>query len=222
MKSTQLVLLIISLTLPVFSLNAVQVLGTSNTETWQYSTPTVDPNIADNTYNTSWYTPGYNKSSWSSGWGLMGYGTIDGGSKDTTLTTPASGDRYTAYFAIDINGGATGYENLMMNIIADDAAYIYLNGSFIDSINTSGADTYNGFSAGNGSESVLSQALSQNFTAGINHLAISVHQTNNTSSDLGLQVSITGDAIAVPEPSTYAAITGLFALAVIFMRRRKR
>ncbi|MDH3345957.1 MAG: hypothetical protein OEL75_02110, partial [Kiritimatiellaceae bacterium] len=123
------------------------------------------------------------------------YGTVDGLSGGATLTTPASGIRYTSYFLKVVDGGLNGYSDLEIDMLADDGAFIYINGIKVANDNVSGTDSYTRLSDDYGSESTW-DALTINgspmLNPGPNLLAISVHNQSTSSSDLGFGIRVRG------------------------------
>lgn len=165
----------------------------------------VDPAIADPDFNTSWFNPtvdGYVGGSYD-GLAFAGgqsapfsYGEIDGISGGTTLTVPPSGSRYTSYFYKVIDAG-DGAQNLKVSLLADDGAFVYLNGQLIARDGVTGADTFTTMSSlGNESEyNNLSLIGSPALQPGLNLLAVSLHQSSTTSSDLGFDLELSGEFV---------------------------
>ena len=133
------------------------------------------------------------------------YGLVDDIDGGTTLTGPQGGTRHTAWFLKEVDGGAGGYSNLTLKLLADDGAFVYLNGRLIASKNMplGGDDTWALFSATEGpdgdfdNEPLLNDPV---LTPGLtNLLAVSVHQEHASSSDLGLKLELSGDVGGVPD-----------------------
>ncbi|WP_165788854.1 PEP-CTERM sorting domain-containing protein [Rubritalea profundi] len=202
--------------------------------TWDYLHPqdALNPATADTDFNTTWYTqndagnsyngPGFNDS----GSGIFGYGAISNGTVTEDIGTPASGSRYTAYFVSTFNLGtiaANTVTDLTANILADDAAFVYINGQLAGGINIVGlSDTYFGLAASSGNEASLTTiALDQSLLIdGENSISVSVHQRSNGNTDLGFTMDdLNVTSTAVPEPTT-TALLALGGLALILRRRR--
>ncbi|MFT6595314.1 MAG: hypothetical protein ACJAT3_001289 [Akkermansiaceae bacterium] len=144
----------------------------------------------------------------------------------TTLTTPASGERYTAYFRTTFTVPDDGnfYTNPRIRYILDDGAFVYLDGEPILLVNVAAnvLDDYAATAAGTGntesqirtanlslavgsrtgSNTVVDPAIGDNATVlknlpslapGTHTLAVSVHNTKATSSDLALAVQVVTD-----------------------------
>ena len=130
-------------------------------------------------------------------------GDIEGAG--TALTLPLSGTRHTAWFLKEVDGGADGYSNLTLKLLADDGALVYLNGRLIANKNMplGGDDTWALFSATKGpdgdfdNEPLLNDPV---LTPGLtNLLAVSVHQEGAFSSDLGMKLELSGDVGGLPD-----------------------
>jgi len=135
------------------------------------------------------------------------YGTIDGiPAPNTTLSKPTAGTRYTAYFIKEFDGGATGFNFATFTVLADDGAYIYLNGKLVgvigdlpDDVNL---DTWSQLtSTWEGTEDTFytfTVSEYQIIQPGANLLAVSVHQHATSSSDLGLSIKLIGQDFLPP------------------------
>ena len=189
--------------------------------TWNYFHPldAVDPALADTDFNTTWYTQNdagnsYDGPTFSgSGSGMFGYGSA-GGIPNVNIGDPGSGKRYTAYFTTTFDLGAisaSSVTGLTANIMADDGAFIYINGQPAANYHTSpGNDTYlAGMDGGGNVEVATDITLDQSLlTDGINSISVSVHQKNNDSSDLGFQMAVEATFEPISEP-TATALHGL-------------
>lgn len=144
----------------------------------------------------------------------------------TTLTTPTSGERFTAYFrtTFTIPDDGNFYTNPRIRYILDDGAFVYLDGEPILEVNIAAdvSDDYESTAAGTantesqirtanlalaegsltGGNNDVDPAIGNNATIlksfprlgpGTHTLAISVHNTSATSSDLALAVQIVAD-----------------------------
>ncbi len=147
-------------------------------------------------------------------WGLPLPPPAEFTSNGTTLTTPTSGSRRTAYFRTTFEVPAGGsLIQPVIRYIMDDGGFIYLDGEMIARVNmaTTATDTYTqlaanttqtesqirvldlllpaGSSTGVGLNGAVGNATVvkqiQTMAAGTHTLAFSVHQGNLTSTDLG-------------------------------------
>lgn len=184
-------------------------------------------------------TPG-NSNTFDSGTGTapFGFGAIDylnSPSSEfktlgTTITTPTSGQRYTAYFRKNFTVPAGGKLKPTIRYLMDDSGYIYLDGVLVATVNipTSPtdptkpvADTFNYTTSSNADNEATLQTidLSQpvgsvsgtnariwlshaSLTEGTHTIAVSVHQKSTTSPDLGLALELS--VLPVPQISISA------------------
>jgi hypothetical protein len=166
---------------------------------WKYSDKRGD-------LGTAWRSPSYDDSAWSSGPAPLG-----GGDSHivTTVDTGPSGNRtLTIYFRRQFSIGAgADVSNLILRLMRDDGAVVYLNGTEVFRSNIAdGEVTFNTTAvyAVGGSEETqffetpIDPSLLVN---GINSLAVEVHQANPGSSDLGFDLELAGDTLQplVPE-----------------------
>jgi len=188
--------------------------------TWNYFHPldAVDPALADTDFNTTWYTQNDAGNSYDgpafagSGSGVFGYGAINNTPITQKIGIPDSGNRYTAYFTTTFDLGAIGASSvtgLTASIMADDGAFIYINGQPAANYHTlPGNDTYLAGMDGNGNV-----AVSTNITLdksllieGVNSISVSVHQKSNDSSDLGFEMTVEATFKPIPEPTSAAIL----------------
>ena len=185
MKTTCLYFIILFLSLQ--SVFAQDVTLVSKNSVWKYYQE-------GNMPTGSWTTSEYSDASWSSGNAILAWGVMDVGAAQTTLTTRIE----TIYFRQSFNYTKTGTETKMvLNYIFDDGAVVYLNGIEIARINMpAGTPTYSTWTTVVGNESTytlleLPPAALTALVTGANVLAVEVHNVNNTSSDLGMDCSLT-------------------------------
>lgn len=161
----------------------------------------IDPAVADPDFNTTWYTSTgvYNGPAFSAPIPApIHVGTVDGLLGGTVTALPPSGSRYTSYYTTTFNftGNPVEIVRMTANILVDDGMVLYLNGVEVGRHNFAAglADTFTAFAAGTISESAFIDVNLTNFAAalanGLNTLAVSVHQANNTSSDFGFDLGL--------------------------------
>jgi hypothetical protein len=166
----------------------------------------IDPGVAQPLFQANWHQIGFDDSAWASGSGTLSYGGLSLPAlpplpAGVTLATPPSGKRYTSYFRAEFSSDQAMVLPLRLQLYCDDAAIIYINGlpcgrtSNSTAANFAGApDTYLMLSGGGGmtdlTEGTLQTVELGNIplNAGANLLAISLHNTSATSSDLGLRL----------------------------------
>ena len=157
---------------------------------------------------TAWRESGFPDSSWASGPAELGYG--DNGTEATLVSFgPNSDAKYaTTYFrkTVDIPNPSQ-FGDFDLNITYDDAYVVYVNGSEV--ARHSGLptpdpafDLYSTNTVRDNAVDNLSIA-SSNFTAGINTIAVEMHQGSATSSDLSFDLEL----IANPPGSTGSTST---------------
>jgi len=170
---------------------------------WDYLHPVdgIAPQLLDASFAANWKVKGPGTLTWLSGSGALSYGGF-GGFTGPSLGLPPSGKRYTAYFHTAFEAPAAATYPLQLKLSYDDAVIVYINGiergrqavlpgtSF-----TTDPDSYTLLSGGIGVGADLDEATVRiidlglvPLDAGVNHLAISLHNTAVTSSDLGLKL----------------------------------
>ncbi len=147
---------------------------------------------------TAWFAPGFNDSTWASGPAQLGYG--DGDEATVVSFGPNSSNKYiTTYFRHSFNvADASLYATLNLRLKRDDGAVVYLNGPEILRSNLPGGPiTYTTLASttvGGTDESTFFQT-SVNPTLlinGTNVLAVEIHQSNITSSDISFDLDLKG------------------------------
>lgn len=146
---------------------------------------------------TSWNSPSYNDATWSSGNAILGYGTINAGSINTTLSYGSnSNNKYpTTYFRKTFNYTTTGNETYYKaSALIDDGAVIYINGNEIERVNMPiGTISYSTLASGTGDEDNYNSFIipTSSIQNGSNTIAVEIHQRTASSSDIGLDLSLT-------------------------------
>jgi tartrate-resistant acid phosphatase type 5 len=170
------------------------------TAAWKFLHPLngVDPATAVPAFHSQWFALSFPATGWLAGSGLMAYGGITGLTTDTDIGTPINQTvASTAYFR-HVFQASGGTSNLLLRIIRDDAAIVYLNGTELvrsyqptDLTFPTAVNSYTlKASAFTFVEQQIYDLAIPNVTLlnGANVLAISLHNVSPTSSDLGLQV----------------------------------
>ena len=205
----------------------------------------IDPATEDADFYDTWYlptgNPGYNGPAFSPPTaGPFGYGTIDyftnnGITPSSLGAVPTSGTRGTAYFKTTFDLGANALSDVGLEILSDDGFILFLDGNLVTPYATYNMDVlstqWNAFAHDfqdiNGIN-MESQTFSfgsafgtplADIGPGVHTLAMSVHQANAGSSDLGLAFRLSGTLTPVPEPA--ATGTALLVLAAALRRRRR-
>ena len=156
----------------------VTIVNTSSTG-WSYYHPVdgsnngFDPAGVDGDFNTTWFDPtgvynggsAYDGPAFTTGTqASFAYGTVNGiHPPNTALTQPVSGTRGAAYFLLTVDGGAVGYHSLELDLLADDGAFIYINGQLIadDGMPGGASDTWDSFASTAASETSYDSSSSR-------------------------------------------------------------
>ncbi len=178
--------------------------------TWKYLDTGVDQ-------GTAWRAPAFNDASWASGPARLGFG-------DTQATLVNGGPtnaRYpTIYFRTSFSvTDPSQFATLGIDLIRDDGAVIYLNGTEIWRDNmpagTVNYSTLASATVGDADETAtfVSPPLATSaLVAGANVLAVEIHQINATSSDLGFNMRLYG-AKASAQPTEFVAFNDMNGVA---------
>jgi hypothetical protein len=147
---------------------------------------------------TSWYSPLFDDSGWSSGNAQLGYG--DGDEFTVVGYGPDPDNRYvTTYFRTTFSiSDPSDYYELQLHLLRDDGAIVYLNGEEVVRSNMpTGIIDYLTLS----STPVTSEDESTFFSfsidtsylvAGTNILAVEIHQSALNSTDISFDLELTG------------------------------
>ncbi len=146
---------------------------------------------------TAWKATAFNDASWSTGNAELGYG--DGGEATIISYGPSSSSKYITYYfrkSFTITSPQQ-YSSLLLNLMRDDGAVVYLNGNEVARSNMpSGTISYTTLAStavGTSSESIYYPFTISvnNLVAGTNVLAVEIHQNTKTSPDLSFNCSLT-------------------------------
>jgi hypothetical protein len=146
--------------------------------------------------DTNWINIAFDDSSWSNGLAQLGYG--DGDEATVISYGPDINNKYiTSYFRRAFNvPDPSSISGLALRILRDDGAIVYLNASevFRTAMPTGTVNylTRANVTVGGADENTFySNNLSPSFlVAGLNLLAVEVHQVTNTSTDLSFDFSL--------------------------------
>ncbi len=147
---------------------------------------------------TAWRSPSFNDSTWSTGAAELGYG--DGDEATVVSYGPDPNNKYiTTYFrkAFTVTNPA-GYQRLWLQVLADDGAMVYVNGTEAARVNlASGAITYTtrAIAALNEPEEArfnLFYLAPSLLVTGTNVVAVEVHQVATDTNDLSFDLALLG------------------------------
>jgi hypothetical protein len=166
--------------------------------------------------DTPWRHSGFNDSLWAAGPAQLGYG--DGDEATVVSYGPDPNSKYVTYyfrhsFLVD---DPSQHPGLLLRLLRDDGAVIYLNGEEIERSNmpTGTIDylTLASSTVSAGDEDAFFESFEDpaNLVAGTNLIAVEVHQRSVTSSDISfdLQLLSAPESVAVMRKSPYLIYTG--------------
>ena len=157
-------------------------------------------NSGGSNQGTAWRSASFNDASWSTGNAELGYG--DGGEASVLTYGSNSKNKYITYYfrkSFSVTNPSQ-YSSLILSLLRDDGAVVYLNGSEVARSNmptgTISYTTLASSSVGTSQESTyypftFSSTL---LVAGNNVLAVEIHQNSNTSPDLSFNCGLTATA----------------------------
>ena len=163
---------------------------------------------------TAWYQPKFDDSGWASGPAELGYG--DGGEATVVRYGPDTNNRYiTAYFRHTFTvSDPANYPSLLLKILRDDGAVVYLNGAEVFRTNmpegaitckTPASRAVGGPDEG---EFIETPIDANSLVAGENVLAVEVHQDRPNSTDISFDLSLEVSTAAVPQKQEEETLIG--------------
>ncbi|MFP6874108.1 MAG: lamin tail domain-containing protein, partial [Verrucomicrobiales bacterium] len=147
---------------------------------------------------SAWRAPGFDDAGWAAGPSELGYGNDGEGAGTTVSFGPNSSGKYaTTYFrtTVDIPDPSIFF-NFLLRIKYDDGIAVYINGTEVLRQNlAAGAafDTYAGGSVGDEDGWKDSTLPTSALSPGTNVIAVEIHQTSGTSSDIRLDMILRGE-----------------------------
>jgi tartrate-resistant acid phosphatase type 5 len=164
---------------------------------------------------TAWQGTSFNDSAWSSGPAQLGYG--DGDEQTIVGYGGNSSSKFvTTYFrrSFVVSDPSVAANGLTLNLLRDDGAVVYLNGSeaFRSNMPT-GTIGYQTLASGpvTGSDESAWYSFSFNsslLVAGTNVLAVEIHQSDPASSDVSFDLSLIGSQILAPNTASSLLLAG--------------
>ncbi len=171
--------------------------------------------------NNIWRTADFEDDGWGSGPAQLGYGDGDE-TTEVSYGTNSELKHITTYFRIAFNVPDTNaFTNLVLNLIRDDGAVVYLNGvEVFRNGMPAGTINYNTLATSNGENSTGSTNLSPaRLVQGVNLLAVEVHQNAADSSDISFDLELSdgrsdSPVVSITSPVNNAIIAGPGHLAI--------
>ncbi len=185
---------------------------------WAYYDAGDQPSPSADAVPIEWYEPGYDTTTWASGPAELGYG--DGDEATLTAVTGAFGQKIlTQYFRHEFTlPDLSDYDLVTLTMLRDDGAIVYLNGVELSRTNMPvGAVNYGTFATVSSEQTITAAVDPASFVAGVNVLAVEVHQSSATSIDLSFSLSLAATESASARVSN--ATEGTFVLAAGDMAR---
>ena len=204
MKKKLHLLFVIGLFLTATNTIKAQNLPISTGDTWSYNDSGTD-------LGTAWTSTTYDDSAWVTGASKLGYG--DGNAATTLSYGTDSSNKYpTYYFRKTLNvTDASQVGDLIFNVLFDDGVAVYLNGTEVYRANLAANATYSDFATGtvagsdeNDYDNFLVSGL---LVDGVNIIAVEVHQTSGSSSDMGFDLTVE-DSNTIVIPATFPLTQG--------------
>lgn len=163
---------------------------------------------------TAWRAPGFNDRNWAAGPGRLGYGSD--GEATTVSFGPSASQRFvTTYFRRTFTvAHPAAYNSLLLRLIRDDGAVVYLNGVEVlrDNLpsglvywNSLATTTIDGAGETTPVEAHLNPAL---LRTGTNVLAVEIHQAAINSSDVGFDLALAALETSIPSQPIYLTQPG--------------
>lgn len=158
---------------------------------WKYSDTGVPP-------PATWNQPTFNDSSWSSGFAQLGYGEGDEATVVSYGPNPNQKHITTWFRRAFIVAGTPAYQALLLRLVRDDGAAVYLNGVpvFRQNLPRLGltAQSTSEFSVAGADESTFFETYldARILHAGTNVIAVEMHQSNGASSDVSFDLELFG------------------------------
>jgi len=169
--------------------------------TWKYY-DTVTNAVA------GWMATNFDDSAWAAGPSSLGYNNTPPEATTVGYGPNASAKYITTYFRnYFVVTNVTGLASVTFNLLRDDGAVVYLNGAEVFRENLpAGTISYSTLATTNvsgtatvwSSRTIATSALPQPLREGTNVLAVEIHQSGGTSSDIILNLDLAGN----PPPAT--------------------
>ncbi len=182
----------------------------TNGSDWKYFATSNEPAVDGS--SLAWFQSDYDDAGWSNGLAELGGGDAAEYPETTVIPIGPTGNRFRAVyfrkvFQVD---EASLFANLVINLLRDDGAVVYINGTAVMTNNIPSAATnavvYSTAAAAAADDGTIYQVLNINpaiLANGPNTVAVEVHQQNATSSDVSFDLMLWGEEATLP----FVAIT---------------
>ena len=143
----------------------------------------------------AWIQPDFDDASWKKGPARLGYG--NDGEKTTISFGGDANKKALSYFfrhGFEVDAKRR-YSDLEISLVADDGAVVFLNGKEVGRVNMPDGEIKADTKAPKGGEETKYHTLAigtEHLRSGRNVIAVRVHQTNETSSDVGFDLEFRG------------------------------
>ena len=190
-----------------FDTNAVTLVA--NRACWNYWDQGADP-------GPDWMSAGFDDIAWPLGFAELGYGDGDEAT-GVSYGTNASNKHITTYFRrrFPVTDPAV-FTNLLLRLKRDDGAVVYLNGTEVFRANLPAGPvnhlTLATPAANDGAFYITTNVSPLLLTAEVNTLAVEVHQSTNTSSDISFDLQLIAQAGVQPPVLRIAMMDALHLL----------
>lgn len=187
----------------------------ANGSSWKYWDGNATP-------ATNWFSNAFSDLSWKNGNAPLGYGGL-GHTTTVSYGSDANNKYPTAYFRKTVNiTDLASKDNFEISTFVDDGAAVYVNGTEVGRVNMpAGALTFNTYSTTYNNGITGTFNVPKNLlTEGDNVIAVEVHQTGATSSDLifnlQLTCSILGESQVILSPVYTSTLSNSGSIRAIY------
>lgn len=147
---------------------------------------------------TAWRELNFDDSKWGEGPAELGYGDASDGRPENTLLNygPDANNKYITYYFRKkvVIPDPQAYTNFIIRVMRDDGAVVYINGTEVGRFNMpSGTITYTTLASNAGDDGQVFYEATvpvSAFVPGTNIIAVEVHQSSSTSSDLSFDFEL--------------------------------
>lgn len=169
----------------------------------------------------AWRGVDFDDAAWKRGPAQLGYGDDD---EATVVDFGSSSDKHrTTYFRHEFEvGNAEAVDRLLLGLLYDDGAAVYLNGVEVARTNLASDASFDDFATQSRSDENSFDSFDVQpslLVDGRNVLAVEVHQRTASSSDLSFDLRL--QAVLVPEPTSWAGLAMCLLGLIAFARRTR-